>query len=81
VNAVLGQPIETVETQYHNIQNAFKSTYCEGKIEVVFINGIADWVTDNSAKDKRLIRVGNIRRKCLSVSEFDDYAYYKWRTK
>jgi hypothetical protein len=81
VNAVLGNPQESVETQYNNVPNAFKSTYCEGRIEVVFINGIADWVTDNSPQGNRLIRVGDIGRKCLSINKFEDYGYYKWKTK
>jgi ABC-type oligopeptide transport system substrate-binding subunit len=81
VNSVLGQPVETIETQYYNEPNAFKSTYLNGQIEVVFINGVSQWITDNSAKDNRLIRVGNIRHKLLSINEEEDFAYYKYKTK
>jgi hypothetical protein len=54
-----------------------KNYYSDGVIEIVFINGKADWITVNeplwlSIEDEKAY---------LSVSRFDDYAYIKVKTK
>jgi len=74
VEALLGNPLSKEKINPRNTPcPCDKMIYDNGNIEIVFINGVADWITINSP------RFGKLKYSIdyKSVDRFSDYLYVK----
>jgi hypothetical protein len=79
INQYLGEPASQEKvTVKGNINNCEKITYVEGMVEVIFINGKADWIKINDDPEMVLIPAKN---DYISVEKFPDYIFVKSFTK
>jgi len=78
IERLLGKPNETEKVSPSNTPcPCDKYFYLEGLIEIVFINGQADWITINNVPSKIIVDYPDTYQ---SIDEFDDYTYVKVNT-
>jgi hypothetical protein len=79
VSKYLGEPDSEENVSVKGeINDCEKVSYIEGMIEVVFINGKADWIRINDDPEMVLVPAKN---NYFSVEKFPDYIFVKTSTK
>ena len=77
VASVLGEPTRTEQVNPSSTPcPCDKLFYKGGELEIVYINGIADWITINLPP--HMVRSDG---QFLSIDQFSDYTYVKFKTK
>ena len=79
IERLLGEPNDTEKVSPSNTPcPCDKYSYLDGLVEVVFINGQADWITVNNIPSKIIVEYSDSYQ---SADEFDDYTYVKISTR
>lgn len=76
VKKILGKPNKTEKVNPRGTPcPCTKNYYLFDVVEIVFINGKADWITANNIK--MMINTGSANFQYKSIDQFDDYTYIK----
>lgn len=77
VGLILGRPTKEEFITPSTIGRCIKNTYLGGLVEIVYIDGKADWITVNNVPSKTKVKDESAY---LSLQRFSDYTYVKVKT-